>query len=432
MGDSRRSTAVAVIIALAVAGAAFSAPTISSITPASALTRGGEIVHIHGTNLLGPALACPSIVCSTYVKFGDNFATIIGGSATEIVAVAPPHAAGHVDLEVNVPTNPIVKLASAYTYFDAPADQVRVLVPIVINTAGASGTNWRTDLVAYNGNAEAVTIGDTTIVPLSASALNLQAQGGSAGAFISLPKRFADSVGIQARVHDTTRDSDSWGVEIPAVPESQFRRSVVLLAVPGDARYRTLLRVYGYDTAQTGITVTLRDDATGELLSASTFVMQSGYAQIPIAATRPRVHVQVSAERSLLWAFVSITNNTTQQVTTITPTFTATVIAPPATLELGHWGNGGQQCVEVQSNGVRVEAGCWHGAFPLPTIGADGSFEADGTLYFGGPVPPNVPAAHFVGIVQGTTMTVVAVTGSGTLGPYTVTFADPARCVLCL
>src|SRR5205814_438799 len=71
MGDSRSCKAVVVTVVLSFAVAALSAEvTVTSITPASGLSRGGEIVHIHGTSLLGPPLLCPALACSTYVKFG--------------------------------------------------------------------------------------------------------------------------------------------------------------------------------------------------------------------------------------------------------------------------------------------------------------------------------------------------------------------------
>ena len=431
MGDSRRSTAVAVIVVSLFAGAAFSAPSVSTITPASGLTRGGEIVHIHGTGLLGAPLACPAIQCSVYLKFGDVYGNVISDAETEIVVVAPPHAAGVVDLQINVPVNPPITLASAYSYQQPAADDlVRLLVPIAINAAGAGGSQWQTDLEVYNGNAEALPIAGTIVAPLATAALTLHPPPGSAGTFVAVPKRLADNVGINARVHDTTRDADSWGVEVPAVPESQFRRSVVLLAVPADARYRVLLRVYGYDASDNVATVAVRDDATGELLDTRTLLLRSGYGQLFVSAARPRLRVEVTAA-SLIWAFASITNNTTQQVTTITPAFATSAVAPPTTLPIGHWGGNGI-CVEVTGTTTQVRAGCCGGSFFTPAPGADGRFEADGS--FGcsiGPVPPNPPPgppAHLSGVVQGTSMALTIRTATTTSGPWTVQFGDLTPC----
>jgi len=433
MGDSRRSTAVAVAL-LFVAVSLSADITVTSITPAAGLTRGGEIVHIHGTNLLGPPLACPSVTCGVFVKFGDTFGTVVDDTASEIVAIAPAHAAGRVDLQVNVPTNPTITLPSAYSYED-PSGDVRLLVPVAISAAGALGTNWQTDLVVHNENAERLTIAGTTIQPFASAAIALTPPPGGAGAFVSVPSRLGDNVSVNARVHDVTRDGDSWGVEIPAVPETQFRRSIVLLPVPTDARYRTLLRVYGYEALDTSVTAAFRDDATGELLGSRTLLLQSGYVQTPIdsfAGAHPRLRVQVTADSSLIWAFVSITNNVTQQVTTITPTFSTNAVALPATLANGHWGSNlseGGVCIEVSNGGVSTNSGCAFGNFPKPVVGADGHFEADGTLVTGGvaqPGPP--PPAHFSGVVQGTSMTLTARSGARTFGPWTVQYGNPSAC----
>jgi hypothetical protein len=253
---------------------------------------------------------------------------------------------------------------------------------------------------------------------------------GSTGTYFDVPKRLAGNLSASLRVHDTTRDGDSWGAEVPVVPETQFRRSVILLAVPADARYRTLLRIYGYAGHDVNATVTFRNDATGELLGTRALTMQSGYAQLPIDVTSaPRLRVQVTAESSLIWAFVSVTNNTTQQVTTITPTFTTNAVALPATLVPGHWG--GNVCVDVTSTIVRISAGCGFGSFATPTVGPDGHFEADGTFGISiGPTPPNpiTPPAHFSGLIQGTSMTLTARGGSQTYGPWNVQLGDPTPC----
>jgi len=434
MGDSRSSKAGVVAAVVTFIAVALSADvTVTSITPDSGLTRGGEIIHIHGTNLLGPPLLCPSITCSTYVKFGDVLGTILQGTAAEIVVVAPPHTAGRVDLQVNVPTNAPVTLPSAYSYeVPAPTDEVRLLVPVAINAVGALGTNWQTELVVHNENTEQLTIAGKPVPPFTSAVLALAPPAGVAGQFVSIPKRLADNVSMNARVHDTTRDGDSWGVEVPVVTETQFRRSIVLLSVPTDARYRTLLRVYGYSALDTNATVTFRDDATGEFLGSQTLLLQAGYAQIPIegfTGAHPRLRAQVTADASLIWAFVAITNNVTQQVTTITPTFTANAVAFPAFLTTGHWGANGV-CVEVSNTGVSATNGCAFGNFPTPAVGADGHFEADGTLTFGGPAPlpgPS-PPAHFSGVVQGTSMTLTIRSGSTTIGPWTVQFGNLTPC----
>src|SRR5438067_2069827 len=68
----------------------------------------------------------------------------------------------------------------------------------------------------------------------------------STGMFLDIPRRVFDAVTITTHVHDTTHDAESLGVDIPSIPETQFRPGVVLSGIPNDPRYRLLLRVYGY------------------------------------------------------------------------------------------------------------------------------------------------------------------------------------------
>ncbi len=71
-------------------------PTINTITPASGLTRGGTAVAITGTNFTG----------DTAVLFGIVPAAVRVSSPTALVAVAPPHPAGLVDVVVANPGAP--------------------------------------------------------------------------------------------------------------------------------------------------------------------------------------------------------------------------------------------------------------------------------------------------------------------------------------
>jgi len=326
--------------------------TLSTVTPASGLTSGSEYVHIHGTDLVGFPLACPAETCGPFVKFGGVSATIVSITTSEIVVIAPPHAAGVVDLQVNVAGKALLTITDGYRYQDpASTDMVRLLVPVAISGAGAFGTNWRTELLVNNANIQNVALTGPftspalsvkTIPVFSTASVTLVPPPGNAGAYLYVPKRLFENVTASLRVHDSTRDGDSWGTDVPVVPETQFKRFVMLVGVPADSRYRTLLRVYGYNASDTPVRVDISDDATGEALATHEALLISGlssvgpdapaapsYAQIaldpllaPFAATHPRIHLEVTSTFDPpppLWAFVSVTNNATQQVTTITP-----------------------------------------------------------------------------------------------------------------
>lgn len=82
---------------------------LTSVSPASSVTTGGTIVTITGR---GFTTALPMTV-----HFGGVAATILGIDATTVIAMAPPHAAGVVDVAVSVGNEPSTLLTGAFTYF---------------------------------------------------------------------------------------------------------------------------------------------------------------------------------------------------------------------------------------------------------------------------------------------------------------------------
>ncbi len=412
--------------------------TISTITPASGLTRGGDLVDIRGTNLLAPG--CPGPACMTLVVFGGNSAPIVFNADGEIIVVAPAHAAGPVDVVISIGGALPLVLPCGFA-FQTPAEgeSVHFLLPIAGATTGVLNTTWRTDVSVTNENAVPVTIAGTTVQPLTTKTFLLS----GTTAFLDIPRELSDGVTISLRVHDTTHDADNLGVDVPVVPPSQFRKSVVLTSLPSDSRYRMLLRIYGYGGPASAV-VRVRDANTGTLLDQMTTELTGSspsYAQIPLStsATAPRTVEVTTAGRSdpPIWAFVSVTNNITQQVTLATPRVgvagTASSDAP--LLATGHWGGIG--CLEVSEQDVFLEATCAFGSFARPVLEADGHFEVDGK-WFGssvGPLPP-LPIsdpAHYSGIVQGSKLMLVVHTGSRVFGPFLVELGSkmpcPAGCV---
>ena len=108
------------------------AQTISSIEPSSGPTSGGTLVHIAGTNLTGLPLACPALACGNYVQFGGTLGAIAVNTDTEIVAVIPPHAAGAVDLIVNIAGKKMIIMPAGF-FYEAPDSSAitNVLMPIL-------------------------------------------------------------------------------------------------------------------------------------------------------------------------------------------------------------------------------------------------------------------------------------------------------------
>jgi hypothetical protein len=443
--------------------------TVSSILPAAGLARGGELVHIHGTGLLTSLAPCPGAACPTAVHFGEAPATIVDDTDSEIVVLAPAHAAGPVNLVISVPPSLPVTIESAYNYQDPQSnDQVRLLVPVAINSQGALGTNWTSDLFVYNGNGEQLLVSGPAgtpffnplgerqrytgqdLAPFFSDTFTLFAPAGNTGVFLYVPRRLVDNMVATLRVHETTRDGDSFGTEIPVVSETQFRPFIVLPNVPSDTRFRALLRVYSYSANDSVAMLRLRDEATGELLDTRTVVLKSGltpvtdtpdapaYTQValdPLFAGFGPAHRRIRSEitpvgPAPIWAFVAITNNATEQFTTITPMSTPTPVSVPTPSRLanGHWG-GQPGCIDVTDSAVILDDGCVTGSFSNPTLDADHRFEVDGTFVnklFGGISEP----AHYSGVLEGTFLTLTIRLGDGGGFRITLRLGSPGDCAL--
>jgi DNA-binding beta-propeller fold protein YncE len=106
-----------------------SAPIVSSVSPASGATSGGNSVTISGSNLTG----------ASAVKFGTVAATGFSvGSATQITATVPAGGAGIVDVTVTTPDGTsATSVADGYAYVAAPT--VNAITPTGGPTGGGTG-----------------------------------------------------------------------------------------------------------------------------------------------------------------------------------------------------------------------------------------------------------------------------------------------------
>jgi uncharacterized protein YhjY with autotransporter beta-barrel domain len=106
------------------------APIITSLSPTSGTTTGGQIVTITGTNLTG----------TSAVSFGGVAATgVTVVSDTQITLVTPAHAAGAVDVAVTTPGG-ATTLAAGFTYTIA-APTISSASPNAGTTAGGTTVN---------------------------------------------------------------------------------------------------------------------------------------------------------------------------------------------------------------------------------------------------------------------------------------------------
>ena len=244
--------------------------------------------------------------------------------------------------------------------FGAPVKGIefeRVLVPIVLlsfGIPGAYGSLWTTEIVGRN-DADVPVVVQGWQHPSSCGGIpecpnyevpahaSFTVYGGGSldgaypGLFQFVSKPGNERVSFNLRVFDISRQSLTWGTEIPVVRERDVRTgTVALLNVPTDSRFRTMLRVYDFDGALNH-TVLVRFYADQDVLAETRLTLSHlgevtgeipGYAQIgnftdtfPQLSAFPRLRVEITpiSEGVRFWAFISVTNNETQHITTITP-----------------------------------------------------------------------------------------------------------------
>jgi hypothetical protein len=212
----------------------------------------------------------------------------------------------------------------------------RVLVPVFMApAAGAHGSLWHSELWIYNDNDEPAGTGLVPAISAKQTAGPIAGTqpAGSPGAVLNVPPGLASGLHFNLRVRDMSRQSETWGTEIPLVRESEFfAGKLSLVSVPVAERFRQTVRIYQFvpfgEPAGTvrvryyriggGSDLLLQDD-TVTLTEAGAL----GYAQLgPFTfpdTTALRIDIEPLSPLMRVWAFASVTNNETQHVTTIAP-----------------------------------------------------------------------------------------------------------------
>jgi hypothetical protein len=215
----------------------------------------------------------------------------------------------------------------------------RALIPVLAShLPGAGGSNWQTDLSVTNVTDQPVVYSLqpclqacccaelNTICPQSTA---IHGDDRPQGRWIAAP--VGGFLRFEVRLRDLTRNASSAGVELPIVREDEFVFDEVhLLGVPRDPKFRITIRFYGLDSSpvlnvdqidQSGNVV--RNDVV--LLGRPTVDLAApGYAQLSIdpaaqAATPLRIRIRSLSAAIKFWAFASVTNNDTSEVTLILP-----------------------------------------------------------------------------------------------------------------
>ncbi|HEV7765494.1 MAG TPA: hypothetical protein VGQ76_10870 [Thermoanaerobaculia bacterium] len=251
-----------------------------------------------------------------------------------------------------------------------------VLLPVFSFNPGAHGSQWETTVsiasIENNATMPVPMLADETSTCAGQSGtINLgvvrhvcPSFNSPSGLFLYVPKSLGSHrLYATSRVRDLTRQASSAGTAIPIVRESQFRSNeILLLDIPSDARFRTNLRIYAgpwtsgggtqrfINTSKQGVTVdiyasgslgtspalasTTLELSEPQLTAGSPYYVRPGYVSIadlvamfPQLASVPSYTIRIRTGQPLTsppvdlttWGFVTITNNQTQEITTIKP-----------------------------------------------------------------------------------------------------------------
>ena len=235
-----------------------------------------------------------------------------------------------------------------------PQDYEKVLIPVVPGNLqpGAHGSLWKTEWVAFNSGSRAARWFHDFVTPfcsfncphrpLEPSETIGGSLVGTGGALVYFERPMNEDIRFQLRIRDLTLQALTWGTEIPVVREEEaFTTSIDLLDVPLDSRFRQTLRIYDFDARSISeVNVRIWNQAEGTLAAERRvtlghrgpqrviFPIFPGYVQVgdfitefPSLAGIERIRVEIEPVSPDLkfWAFLSVTNNETQHVTTITP-----------------------------------------------------------------------------------------------------------------
>lgn len=223
----------------------------------------------------------------------------------------------------------------------SPPQTMQVLLPLATHgVRGAFGSVWYTELWAANTtdlpiiyyfapcNVACCCDEFNTLAPQSVNLVQLEHRN---GILLCLPPH--GSIQLQNRIHRIDEPPGSSGVAVPVVRTDEFGSGEAnLFGLSIDSTNRVTLRLYALE-ADTWLRVDLIGNEgtvirTSEvLLSApeTTYNFRApGYAQVSILpigseASPVRIRVRPLTAGRRFWAFASVTNNESSQVTIIPP-----------------------------------------------------------------------------------------------------------------
>jgi IPT/TIG domain-containing protein len=318
------------------------APVISSISPSTGTVVGGAHVTIRGSGFANPA-----------VRFeGTPAASVRMIDSTTLDVVTPALLPSSYAIVISQ-NDGLTILQDAFVVDGDPAEGFdAILLPVFSPPVhGAFGSEFRTIVRATNksttdvlnlylgaigcdGPAPVGGAGDPLIFQPDGTTFQLPASCSRWPAgLVYVPRGQAASSSMNLRVLDVTRQATSQGTEIPIVrPERMTRNPIVLIGVPTDSRFRNTLRIYAARQVDEYVTVTVNGQSHLVHLTPGRNIFEPSYGtfgEFP-AADGQTINVRIdppvppggvspSVPGTAIWAFITVTNDETQQITTISP-----------------------------------------------------------------------------------------------------------------
>ncbi|HEX9160924.1 MAG TPA: IPT/TIG domain-containing protein [Thermoanaerobaculia bacterium] len=321
-------------------------PVVSSITPSSGPAAGGTVVTVKGSGFAACPICSPPFLPTVF--FGSVAAKTTLVDAETLQAVTPAHPPQTVTVIVNQ-FNGRVTVPNAFTYTGDINDAFEpILLPVFSPPIhGAFGSEFQTLATAANRvGIEPIFVfgvdqscfappplgplpfGDFVIVDANDFSAGLTTCSSGPGRLLYVDKAHASAVTFNLRVRDLSRNAESHGTEIPIVRRSDFTTErISLLNVPIEDGFRNTLRIYAL--APTSAVVTVLGQRQTIALQPGANAFEPAFAQFSNFPTPAEAgffgDIRVDVEQPFgavgvpIWAFITVTNNQTQEITTITP-----------------------------------------------------------------------------------------------------------------
>jgi hypothetical protein len=324
-------------------------PAVTSITPASGTTNGGTQVTITGTGFSSECI--PHFNCGyPKVFFGLVEASSVQMvNETTLIATTPKY------LPLTVPvvvSNALETSARQLAFtFNGPVPDtfVRFLLPTFTGPVrGANGSEFHTEFRASASRTTSAPVRvfglqpecQVLCVPTESTPFEITpedplepndvSQNGTPARFLYMHATDVGYFSPNLRVFDVSRDADNYGTEMPVVHQREFsEEELTMLGVPSDSRFRNTLRIYNVRFLPMVVTMHI-DGGEGVriVVPAATSIFNPGVASYtdfpqnvgPMTVTLDQPAAQGDEEfREPVWAFITVTNNDTQLITTVTP-----------------------------------------------------------------------------------------------------------------